>query len=50
MKNYGIAIPNTINEYYFGKSNKREIVEDYKYNSKEFLKILNEINNLSSLN
>ena len=40
----------TIDEYYFGKSDKGGIVEDYEYNSTEFEKILNKINNLSSLN
>ena len=50
MKNFGIAIPYTIDEYYFGKSDKGGIVEDYEYNSTEFIKILNKINNLSSLN
>ena len=44
VKNY------TIDEYYFGKSDKGGIVEDYEYNSTEFKKILNKINNLSSLN
>ena len=50
MKNFGIAIPYTIDEYYFGKSDEEGIVEDYEYNSTEFEKILNKINNLSSLN
>ena len=50
MKNFGIAIPYTIDEYYFGKSDEGGIVEDYEYNSTEFKKILNKINNLSSLN
>jgi GTPase Era involved in 16S rRNA processing len=50
MKNFGIAIPYTIDEYYFGKSDKGGIAEDYEYNSTEFEKILNKINNLSSLN
>ena len=50
MINFGIAIPYTIGEYYFGKSDKGGIVEDYEYNSTEFKKILNKINNLSSLN
>jgi GTPase Era involved in 16S rRNA processing len=40
----------TIDEYYFGKSDEGGIVEDYEYNSTEFKKILNKINNLSSLN
>ena len=50
MKNFGITISHTIDEYYFGKSDKGGIVEDYEYNSTEFKKILNKINNLSSLN
>ena len=50
MKNFGIAIPYTIDEYYFGKSDEGAIVENYEYNSTEFVGILNEINNLSSLN
>ena len=50
MKNFGITIPYTIDEYYFGKSDEEGIEEDYKYNSIEFKKILNKINNLSSLN
>ena len=50
MKNFGIAIPYTIDEYYFGKSERKGIEEDYEYNSTEFIKILNKINNLSSLN
>ena len=50
MKNFGITTPYTIDEYYFGKSNEEGIEEDYKYNSMEFIKILNEINSLSPLN
>ena len=50
MKNFGITISHTIDEYYFGKSDEGGIVEDYEYNSTEFVGILNEINNLSSLN
>ncbi len=50
MKNFGIAIPYTIDEYYFGKLNEEGIEEDYKYNSTEFIKILNKIKNLSLLN
>jgi hypothetical protein len=50
MQNFGIAIPYTIDEYYFGKSDEGGIIEDYEYNSTEFKKILNKINNLSSLN
>ena len=50
MKNFGITNPYTIDEYYFGKSDEGGIVEDYEYNSTEFKKILNKINNLSSLN
>ena len=52
-KNFGItiiAIPYTIDEYYFGKLNEEGIEEDYKYNSTEFIKILNKIKNLSLLN
>ena len=50
MKNFGITISYTIDEYYFGKSNEEGIVEDYEYNSTEFIKILIKINNLSPLN
>ena len=50
MKNFGIAIPYTIDEYYFVKSDEGGIEENYEYNSTEFKKILNKINNLSSLN
>ena len=50
MKNFGITNPYTIDEYYFGKSNKKGIEEDYEYNSIEFIKILNKINNLSPFN
>ena len=50
MKNFGITISHTIDEYYFGKSDEGGIVENYEYNSTEFVGIMNEINNLSSLN
>ena len=50
MKNFGITIPYTIDEYYFVKSDEGGIEENYEYNSTEFKKILNKINNLSSLN
>ena len=50
MKNFGITISYTIDEYYFGKSNGEGIVEDHEYNSTEFIQILIKIKNLSPLN
>ena len=50
MKNFGITISHTIDEYYFGKSNEEGIVEDHEYNSTEFIQILIKIKNLSPFN
>ena len=50
MINFGIAIPYTIDQYYFVKSKRKGIVEDNEYNSTEFIKNLNKINHLSPLN